>query len=84
MDTDSYTSFGKQFRLLEMVLAYDHLGREALKAGADMNALFSIPARDRISRAKDVDQSLYETVYAEITKEMKEQIDALIAQGGDR
>ena len=84
VDTDSYTSFGKQFKLLEMVLTYDHLGREALKAGADMNALFSIPARDRISRAKDVDQSLYETVYAEITKEMKEQIDALIAQGGDR
>ena len=84
VDTDAYTSFSKQYKLLELILTFDHLGKEALKAGADMEALFTIPARDRISRAKDADQSVYEKVYAEITREMKEQIDTLIAEGGDR
>ena len=69
---------------MELILTFDHLGKEALKAGADMEALFTIPARDRISRAKDADQSVYEKVYAEIMQEMKEQIDTLIAEGGDR
>ena len=84
VDTDAYTSFSKQYKLLELILTFDHLGKEALKAGADMEALFTIPARDRISRAKDADQSVYEKVYAEIMREMKEQIDTLIAEGGDR
>ena len=84
VDTDAYTSFSKQYKLLELILTFDHLGKEALKAGADMEALFTIPARDRISRAKDADQSVYEKVYAEIMQEMKEQIDTLIAEGGDR
>ncbi|MDR0469047.1 MAG: V-type ATP synthase subunit A, partial [Peptococcaceae bacterium] len=83
IDTDAYTSFGKQFKLLRMILEFQHLGQAALTAGADMNALFSITARDRISRAKDVDQAEYEQIYADITSEMTAQIDALVEAGGD-
>ncbi|MEA4892214.1 MAG: V-type ATP synthase subunit A [Peptococcaceae bacterium] len=84
VETDSYTSFGKQYKLLEVIITYNHLGKEALKAGARMEDIFTIPARDRISRAKDADQSVYEKVYGEILQQMKEQINALTAQGGDR
>ncbi|MCL1805484.1 MAG: V-type ATP synthase subunit A [Clostridiales bacterium] len=83
VDTDAYTSFGKQYRLLKMILEYHHQGSAAITAGADMNALFSITARDRISRAKDVDQAEYEKVYDEIVSEMTSQINALVEKGGD-
>jgi V/A-type H+-transporting ATPase subunit A len=83
IDTDAYTSFGKQFSLLHMILEYFHQGKAALSAGADMNELFKIAARDRISRAKDVPQSEYEKVYGDIVKEMTAQINAIVEAGGN-
>ena len=46
VDEDAYSSYAKQFRLLDMVLEYDVLCRDALNKGADMNALFGIEARE--------------------------------------
>jgi V/A-type H+-transporting ATPase subunit A len=83
VDTDAYTSFGKQFSLLHMILEYFRQGKAALTTGADMTKLFQIAARDRISRAKDVAQSEYEKVYADIVKEMTAQIDAIVEAGGN-
>jgi V/A-type H+-transporting ATPase subunit A len=83
VDTDAYTSFGKQFSLLRMILEYHRQGKAALAAGADMSRLFQIAARDRISRAKDVGQSEYEKVYGDIVKEMTEQINDLVEAGGN-
>lgn len=82
VDIDSYSSYDRQFILMGLILEYDRLCREALDKGADMNALFAIPARERIGRAKTVSADGYEAVYAEIGKEMKAQIDE-IAQGGE-
>lgn len=83
VDTDAYTPFGKQFALLRLILEYYRQGKVALDACADMNKLFSIPARDKIGRAKDVDESEYEKVFGFIMEEMTAQIDALIEAGGD-
>jgi len=84
VDTDAYTSFGKQYYLLKLILTYNKLGKDALAKGVDMNALFTIPARDRIARAKDVSQVEYKEVFDSIMKDMEEQIGALIeAAGGD-
>ena len=83
IDSDAYTSFGKQFKLLNIILEYYNQCKAALAAGADMNGLFALGARDRIGRAKDVDQSEYETVYEDIIKEMTTQISALMEAGGD-
>lgn len=83
VDTDAYTSFSKQFGLLNMILEYHRQGKAALIAGADMNKLFQVTARDRISRAKDVDQSEYEKIYGDIMKEMTAQINALVEAGGN-
>jgi len=83
VDTDAYTSFDKQFSLLHMILEYYRQGKVAIVAGADMNRLFQIAARDRISRAKDVPQSEYVKVYGDIVKEMTDQINALVEAGGN-
>jgi V/A-type H+-transporting ATPase subunit A len=83
VDTDAYTSFGKQFMLLKIILTFNKLGKKALAAGAPMKMLFSIPARDRIGRGKDVSQEEYEKVYGEIIKEMEAQITELTEAGGE-
>ena len=78
---DAYTSYDKQFRLLDMILEYDTLCRDALTKGASLNALSLIPARADIGRAKTVDQSEYEAEYARICANMKTEIDAVVAGG---
>ena len=83
VDTDAYTSFAKQFKLLKLILTFNHFGKKALAAGASMKALFAIPARDRIGRAKDVPQEEYETVYGEIISDMEAQITELTEAGGE-
>ena len=52
VDTDAYSSYDKQFKLMRLILSYYELSKKALAAGADMNAVFSIPARDKVGRAK--------------------------------
>jgi V/A-type H+-transporting ATPase subunit A len=77
-ETDSYTTHDKQFRLLSMILLYDRVARAALAKGADMNAVFAIPARERIGRAKNVSVSEYVEAYASIEKEINDQIASIL------
>ena len=82
VDEDAYSSYGKQFRLLDLVLQYDTMCREALAKGADMNALFNIKAREAIGRAKTEDPDKYAEAYDKILAEMRAEI-AEAAQGGE-
>ncbi|MEG2204012.1 MAG: V-type ATP synthase subunit A, partial [Oscillospiraceae bacterium] len=75
-DTDSYCSLDKQCKLLELILTYHDLAKRALAAGAPMKQVFSISARDRIGRAKDVPQNSYPEVFADIEREIKAQLEA--------
>jgi V/A-type H+-transporting ATPase subunit A len=81
VDEDAYSSYAKQFALLEMILSYDVYCREALKKGANINGLFEIDAREKIGRAKMADQKTFKADYAAITTEMKAEIDAVVAGG---
>ena len=81
VDEDAYSSYAKQFRLLDMILSYDTLCRNALTLGADMNSLFVIAAREKIGRAKMANQDTFEEDYAAIAAEMKAEIDAVVAGG---
>ena len=82
VDEDAYSSYAKQFRLLDMVLQYDVICRAALPQGADVNALFNIPARERIGRAKMVPPDEGDTTYDDIIEEMKREV-AEIAERGE-
>ena len=82
VDEDAYSSYAKQFRLLDMVLQYDVICRAALPQGADVNALFNIPARERIGRAKMVPPDEVDTTYDDIIEEMKREV-AEIAERGE-
>ena len=81
VDEDAYSSYKKQFRLLDMVLQYDVLCRDALSKNADMNGLFAIEAREKIGRAKMADAATIEADYDAIAAQMKAEIEAVIAGG---
>ena len=83
VDEDAYSSYAKQYRLLDIILHYDELCREALTKGADMNALFVISAREKIGRAKVADAVSFAADYDEIEALMKKEIDEVIAGGED-
>ena len=83
MDIDNYSSYDRQEKLMAMILEYDKLCRAAIAKGAAAAALFDIPARERIGRAKSVPEAEYPMVYEAIRKDMADQIDAAAAKGGE-
>ena len=56
----------------------------ALEKGADLNALFSIGAREAVGRAKMAPQEEYETVYDSILAEMQSEIDEVVRGGEEQ
>ena len=83
VDEDAYSSYAKQFRLLDLVLKYDVLCREALKQEPDLDALFTIPSREKIGRAKMANAATFEADYSAIEKEMEAEINAVAAGGNN-
>lgn len=83
VDEDAYSSYAKQYKLLDTILLFDTLGRDALNRGADMNALFAIPVKEKIGRAKMAAADTFEEEYAAIAEQMKKEIEEVIAGGED-
>ena len=83
LDIDSYSSYDRQEKMLAMILRYEALCRGAIAQGASVMDLFSIPAREKIGRAKSVPVEEYPQAYARIEAEMEQQIEELAAQGGE-
>ena len=83
VDEDAYSSYAKQFALMDLVLRYDTLCRDALAKGADMNALFAIDSRERLGRAKMADAAGFKADYDAIAAQMKKEIEEVIAGGED-
>ncbi len=81
---DAYSSYRKQFRLLDLVLRYDVLCRAALDKDVDIEKLFTIGCREAIGRAKMADPENFDPVYDSIEAEMKAEIAAVIEEGSDR
>ncbi len=74
VDIDNYSTYERQAMLLEIVLRYDELCRKAIGAGADLDRLIRIEARDRIGRAKSVPEESYAEEYARMADDMSAQI----------
>ena len=82
-DIDGFSSYDRQEKLLDLVISYDQLCRDAIAKGAQVTKLFEIPAREKIGRAKSVPVEEYPTAYAQIRQEMEQEIAAVSAQGGE-
>ena len=83
VDEDAYSSYAKQYKLLDLILYYDDLGRDALDKGADMKKLFAIPVREDLAQAKMADAAKFEEIFAGLAAQMKEQIDAVVEESAE-
>ncbi len=77
METDTYTSLEKQFRMLDVILRYHRKCKAALEAGADVEELIRLDALERIARAKLIPEDRIEEFDA-ILREIDEQVDASV------
>jgi len=84
LEIDWYSSYDRQGRMLQLILDYDQLCRSAIKRGANVQELFEIPARESIGRAKSVEENAYVEAYAQIRRNMEEEIEAVVAKGGEQ
>jgi V/A-type H+-transporting ATPase subunit A len=82
-ENDTYASLKKQVGMLKLVLSYYQKGSEALKNGADMNKLFNLPVRERISRMKYTTDADLAAEFEAIAKELEESIDSLVEKEAD-
>ena len=81
LDIDSYSSYDRQEKMLAMILRYETLCRSAIAQGASVMDLFSIPAREKIGRAKMTAPDKYESEFDAIIAEMKSELAQAIAGG---
>ena len=81
-EIDWYSSFDRQFRLLDMILKYDTLCRDAVARGAALKDLTDIDSREKIGRAKSVPDDEYVEVYAIIEAAMAAEIEKIVAKVG--
>ncbi len=56
-ETDTYTSLDKQYRLLRLIKAFYDYGNEAVASYADFDEVINCPAKEKIGRAKYIEES---------------------------
>ena len=79
-EVDTYSSLRKQYLMMKLVLHFYDGSLDALKKGADIEKLVSIPSRESIGRFKYVPEKdiedTYKTICAAIDSEIKAVVDA--------
>jgi len=83
-DVDTYTSLNKQFKMLELIMNFYYLGKNAIEAGVNIKDLFEMPVREKIGRAKYTVEEQVNTNFNKIETELKEQIESLISKEVDK
>ena len=83
LDVDWYSEADRQARMLELIHQYDGKGRVAADKGAALLQLFDIPVREAIGRAKSAPPEEYKDNYADILRNMDQEIEAVVEKGED-
>lgn len=81
-ETDTYTPPKKQYLMMKLILAYYDLSQEAVKKGADVEALSMLAARENIGRFKYVKNTDIDSEYEKVLEAMTSQIDEIV-KGSD-
>lgn len=79
-ETDTYTSLSKQYKMLGLILGWYNASLSAIKRGASQDEVLAVSAREKIGRAKYVEEADIGEI-DKAAKEIKEQLDALSGTG---
>ncbi|MDD2417941.1 MAG: V-type ATP synthase subunit A [Oscillospiraceae bacterium] len=73
-EVDTYTSLHKQYRMMQLVMAYYDKAEEALKSGADIEKLAILPVRESIGRFKYIKEDAVDSEYEHILSRLDGEI----------
>ncbi len=76
---DTYTSMGKQYRMLHIIVSFRARALKAMEAGVLLRDVLSLPVRERIARMKFIPEDQM-AGFDEIDRALIEQIDGLTAE----
>ncbi len=79
-EVDTYSSLEKQNKLLTLIMNYYFKGVDALKNGADFNALSALEVREKIGRYKYVPENEMAKAYEDIAKQLNDQMAELVTK----
>lgn len=76
-EVDTFSSLEKQKKMMNLILEYNRKGQEALNEGVDIEDIIEMPVREKIGRAKYIEEK-HLSKFEEIEKELQNEIQALI------
>ena len=76
-EIDTYTALEKQFRLLDVILRYDRLAREALADGAGLTDVLAVPVLADIARAKRIPADQTAAAFEGLDQQVEQQVQGL-------
>jgi V/A-type H+/Na+-transporting ATPase subunit A len=80
-DIDTYSSIQKQFKMLKLILMFQHEGQKALSEGAFFKDLTNLPVRERIAKAKLIlENNLAE--FDNIEADIRKEVSSTLTNGG--
>lgn len=82
-DVDTYASMNKQYKMLQLILAYYELSKDAITKGAPFGGLVSMPVREVIGRFKYVEEASVDSAFEEAMQQLQDEIADLIRKGAE-
>ena len=82
-ETDTYSTLKKQYRMMQLVLAYFDKTTAALDKGANLDLMINMPIRERIGRFKYVKEDEVDQSYDDILYNLDVDIDDIIKKGDE-
>lgn len=77
-EVDTYTPPKKQYLMMKLILEYYDVCCDALKNGADVEALSSMPVREEIGRYKYTENDAIDEKYSKVLADIKKQAKEIV------
>ena len=77
---DTYSTLSKQYKMMQLVLAFFEKATAALSKGADINDIINMPIRERIGRFKYVAEDEIDKAYDDIVYNLDVDIDNILSK----
>ncbi len=83
VEEDSYTPLNKQFRMLQTILTFYTLSRQALHDGIYLKDILNLSVREKLGRIKEIPEETMEQ-FEELQEIMAQEINNLIQERGNK
>lgn len=81
-EVDTFTSLDKQYRMMKLIRTFYDYGNKAVKNYAELDDILNCPAKEKIGRAKYIEENAIGQLDA-IENELKSELNALCVGGED-